>query len=266
MPQVTDALGLLCNKTLLTEAGLSAAPTTWDELVEAGKKVTDLAAQKYGFYMRGDWYWSQPFIWCWGGALFNVDEKGKASEIVVNSPESVNGWTYLKDKILGVVAPATWDFQTDYDNMNAGFKAGTIMCILQGPWQVADILTGDAFTETLQPRHRAGAGRLGRQHRFAGRRPQLGRQPDGGDDADKARSRRQFLTYMTGAEQQATWPRASACFRPTSPPTPTRAWRATRSSASGTTSWLRPPTEPGSRRARHLRGFTKNYQASSSAT
>ena len=33
VPQVTDALGLQCNKTLLTAAGLSAAPTSWDELV-----------------------------------------------------------------------------------------------------------------------------------------------------------------------------------------------------------------------------------------
>ena len=147
VPQVTDALGLLCNKTLLTEAGLSAAPTSWDELVSAGTKVTDLAAQKYGFYMRGDSYWSQPFIWGWGGTLFTVDDQGKVTNIGVNSPESVSGWTYLKEKVLGTVAPATWDFKTDYDNMNAGFKAGTTMCILQGPWQVADILTGTAFTD-----------------------------------------------------------------------------------------------------------------------
>ena len=36
---------------------------------------------------------------------------------------------------------------SDYDNMDAGFKAGTTMCILQGPWQVADILKGSAFSD-----------------------------------------------------------------------------------------------------------------------
>ena len=51
------------------------------------------------------------------------------------------------DKVLGTVAPKTWDFKTSYDNMNAGFKAGTTMCIMQGPWQVADILKGTAFTD-----------------------------------------------------------------------------------------------------------------------
>jgi arabinogalactan oligomer/maltooligosaccharide transport system substrate-binding protein len=91
VPQVTDALGLLCNKALLTDAGLTAAPTSWDELVSAGTKVTDLAAQKYGFYMRGDSYWSQPFIWGWGGTLFTVNDAGKVTNIGVNSPESVNG-------------------------------------------------------------------------------------------------------------------------------------------------------------------------------
>ena len=80
VPQVTDALGLLCNKSVMTTAGLSAAPTTWDELVSAGTKVTDLAAQKYGFYMRGDSYWSQPFIWGWGGTLFTVNDEGKVTE------------------------------------------------------------------------------------------------------------------------------------------------------------------------------------------
>jgi arabinogalactan oligomer / maltooligosaccharide transport system substrate-binding protein len=145
VPSVTDALGLQCNKKLLADAGLTEAPKTWDELVEKGKTVTDISAKKYGFYMRGDSYWAQPFIWGWGGTLFTADDQGKVTAIGVNGPEAVSGWTYLKDKILGTVAPKTWDFKTDYDNMNAGFKAGTTMCVLQGPWQVADIQTGDAF-------------------------------------------------------------------------------------------------------------------------
>lgn len=145
LPSVTDALGLQCNKKVLTEAGLTEAPKTWDELVEKGKAVTDLGKKKYGYYMRGDSYWAQPFIWGWGGTLFTADDQGKVTAIGVNGPDAVAGWTYLKDKILGTVAPKTWDFKTDYDNMNAGFKAGTTMCILQGPWQVADIQTGDAF-------------------------------------------------------------------------------------------------------------------------
>jgi arabinogalactan oligomer/maltooligosaccharide transport system substrate-binding protein len=144
VPQVTDALGLQCNGQLLEAAGLSAPPTTWADLVSNGETVTDLAASEYGYYMRGDSYWSQPFIWGWGGTLFEVDAEGLVT-VTIDSPESAAGWNYLKDSILGTVAPPSWDFASDYDNMNAGFKAGTTMCILQGPWQVADILEGDAF-------------------------------------------------------------------------------------------------------------------------
>jgi arabinogalactan oligomer/maltooligosaccharide transport system substrate-binding protein len=203
VPQVTDALGLLCNKTVLTAAGLSAPPTTWDELVSAGVKVTDLAAQKYGFYMRGDSYWSQPFIWGWGGTLFTVDDQGKVTNIGVNSPESVNGWTYLKDNVLGKVTPATWDFKTDYDNMNAGFKAGTIMCILQGPWQVADILTGTAFTDpTNLVIAKVPDGVNGKTGSPVGGHNWVV-SLDVGKDADKAAAVASFLTFMTDPAQQA---------------------------------------------------------------
>ena len=58
----------------------AAPPTSWDELVAAGKKVTDLAAKKYGFYMHGDSYWSQSFIWGWGGTLFTVNDRRQDHE------------------------------------------------------------------------------------------------------------------------------------------------------------------------------------------
>ncbi|OGO54987.1 MAG: hypothetical protein A2Z32_09655 [Chloroflexi bacterium RBG_16_69_14] len=203
VPQVTDALGLQCNKTLLTAAGLTAPPTSWDELVSAGAKVTNLTEQKYGFYMRGDSYWSQPFIWGWGGTLFTANAEGKVTDIGVNSPESVNGWNYLKDKVLGTVTPATWDFKTDYDNMNAGFKAGTTMCILQGPWAVADILKGAAFTDktnlVIAPVPVGVNGKTGSP--VGGHNWVVG--VDVGANADKTAAVVNFLQYMTSADQQA---------------------------------------------------------------
>lgn len=203
VPQVTDALGLMCNKKVLTEASLTAAPKTWDELVAAGAKVTNLTSQKYGFYMRGDSYWSQPFIWGWGGTLFTANAEGKITNIGVNSPESVNGWNYLKDKVLGTVAPATWDFKTDYDNMNAGFKAGTTMCIMQGPWAVADILKGAAFTDkanlVIAPIPIGVDGKTGSP--VGGHNWVVG--VDVGPNADKTAAVVNFLEYMTAADQQA---------------------------------------------------------------
>jgi arabinogalactan oligomer/maltooligosaccharide transport system substrate-binding protein len=146
LPHVTDALGLQCNRDLLAEAGMDAAPATWAELVEAGSAFADLDNQRYGFYTRGDSYWAQPFTWAWGGQLYEVAEDGSV-EVLINSPESVEGWNFLRDQILGTIAPASWSFPDDYGNMTTGFKAGTIMCVMNGPWQVADHLTGEAFAD-----------------------------------------------------------------------------------------------------------------------
>jgi arabinogalactan oligomer/maltooligosaccharide transport system substrate-binding protein len=203
LPHVTDALGLQCNKALLAEAGLDAAPATWQELVDAGSTITDLAAQKYGFYMRGDSYWAQPFTWGWGGTLYEVAEDGSVT-VTINSPESVEGWNFLKDSILGTVAPsAPWDYTNDYGNMTTGFKAGTIMCVMNGPWQVADHLTGEAFADpsnlVIAPVPEGTAGNTG--------------SPVGGhnyvvyalvaDDPDKQAAVLDLLSYINGTDAQA---------------------------------------------------------------
>lgn len=202
IPHVTDALGLQCNAELLAEAGLDAAPTSWDELIEAGKVVTDLDAQKYGFYMRSDSYWGQVFPWAFGGELYEVDADGVVN-VLINSPESAAGFDYLRDEILGVVAPATWDFANDYSNMTAAFKAGDVMCILQGPWQVADHLEGAAFADpsnlVIAPVPEGAEG--------------IAKSPLGGhnyvvyalvgEDPDKAAAVVDFLDYINGTEGQA---------------------------------------------------------------
>jgi arabinogalactan oligomer/maltooligosaccharide transport system substrate-binding protein len=172
--------------------------------VQAGSQIADLENQRYGFYMRGDSYWALPFVWSWGGGLVNVGEDGKPTEILVNSPESVAGLEYLKNEILGTIAPASWSFPTDYDDMNAGFKAGNIMCILQGPWQAADILTGDAFKDepsnfVVAPVPTGSGDSTGSPvggHNFVVYTPVA-------DDPDKLASVVDLIKFITGTEAQA---------------------------------------------------------------
>ena len=59
------------NKDLLAKAGVNEPPTTWDELVEAAKKVKARARDAYGFGLQGKeietdayWYYS---LWTHGG-------------------------------------------------------------------------------------------------------------------------------------------------------------------------------------------------------
>jgi arabinogalactan oligomer/maltooligosaccharide transport system substrate-binding protein len=147
VPHVTDALGLQCNKEILTSLGMDAAPATWGELVAKGAEFADLDAQQYGFYMRaGDSYWSHPFTWAWGGQLFSVNDDGSV-DVLINGPESVAGWNFVRDQIVGQIMPATWDIPNEYTNMSESFKAGDMMCVMNGPWAVGDHLSGAAFTD-----------------------------------------------------------------------------------------------------------------------
>ena len=41
VPQVTDTLGLMYNKQLFEKAGIESAPTTWDEVADAAKKLQE---------------------------------------------------------------------------------------------------------------------------------------------------------------------------------------------------------------------------------
>ncbi|EGL83927.1 extracellular solute-binding protein family 1 [Caldalkalibacillus thermarum TA2.A1] len=143
VPQATDALALLYNKRMLEEAGLSV-PTTMDEFLEAAQALTDESKDQYGFFIRGDAYWVQPFIWAFGGDLID----GEAREVKIAEPGSIEGTQFYVDlQNKYKVTPATRDFSQDYDNMQTGFKEGRIAMILNGPWSTSDILSGSEFSD-----------------------------------------------------------------------------------------------------------------------
>lgn len=139
IPQVTDAPALLYNKRLLKEAGYNGPPKTLDEMETM---VADIKAKLgiEGFYMRGDAYWFQCFLWAFGGGLVD-DEKN----IYINSDKSIQAMEYVvaqKDKLF----PGEIDFANDYNNAMALFKDGQVAMIINGPWATSDILSGDEFT------------------------------------------------------------------------------------------------------------------------
>ncbi len=140
VPQVTDAPALLYNEALLKEAGWDKAPET---LTEMETCVADIKAKtgKEGFYMRGDAYWVQVFIWAFGGGLI-TEEK----DILINNPASIAGLQYVidqKDRLF----PGDIDFANDYGNSMALFKDGEVAMIINGPWATADVLSGSSFAD-----------------------------------------------------------------------------------------------------------------------
>ena len=68
VPQVTDTLGLMYNKALFEKAGITEAPTTWDEVAEAAELLKQ-KAKVDGLYINNGGYFLLPFIYGEGGDL-----------------------------------------------------------------------------------------------------------------------------------------------------------------------------------------------------
>jgi arabinogalactan oligomer/maltooligosaccharide transport system substrate-binding protein len=139
VPSVTDTLGLLYNKDVFAKAGITAPPTTWDEMVADAAKVKAKVPGVAGTYMNPDAYFLLPFLFGEGADLADP----AAKKVTVNSPAAVKAVTEAK-KIYDT-SSLKIDFANAYDNMQTSFKTGKVAMLIQGPWSVGDDLTGPAF-------------------------------------------------------------------------------------------------------------------------
>jgi arabinogalactan oligomer/maltooligosaccharide transport system substrate-binding protein len=142
LPQVTDFLALLYNKAELTKAGIASAPATMSDFEAAAIKIVQSKAAKYGFETSGASYFALPFLWAFGGGMIDP-----SNNILVNNAGSVAGLTFLlKLQNTDKVMPPKVDFSNGYNNMVNDLKSGQTAMIFDGPWEVSNILTGEAFT------------------------------------------------------------------------------------------------------------------------
>ncbi len=141
VPQVTDTLGLLYNKALFARAGLTAAPTTWDQ-VSTDAQALKAKAGADGIYLNPDSYFLQPFLYGEGAAM--VDIAGK--KITINSPEAVKA-VEIAQQLVRSGAAAEPAYTDGYANMQAAFKDGKVAMIINGPWAASDIFGGKSFTD-----------------------------------------------------------------------------------------------------------------------
>lgn len=139
VPQVTDSLALMYNKKLLQQAGISAAPKTWDEMKTAAATIQSKTG-KTGVYLNPAGYYLLPFIYGEGGDLIDP----AAKKITVNSPEAVAGAKKAQELIKspGFAKPPATDA---YTAMMNEFKAGNVGMIVQGPWEVNNIKSATTF-------------------------------------------------------------------------------------------------------------------------
>lgn len=137
VPQVTDAPALLYNKDLLEKAGVEV-PTTWDEVDAAAAKFKDAGVD--GLYGPFDSYFTQPYVYSFGGNTVDVDAK----KILINDPEAVAGFQKSLDLMASgaVVEP---DPNNAYGTADTAFKEGKLAMTINGPWSVPGLVGSDAF-------------------------------------------------------------------------------------------------------------------------
>lgn len=194
LPQVTDTLGLMYNKKLFTKAGISSAPTTWDE-VAADAKLLKQKAGVDGIYINAAGYFLLPFVYGEGGDI--VDPNAK--KILINSSQDVAGFA-IAQKMVKDGSAVKPDANDSYGTMMTLFKEGKVGMIINGPWEVANISSDPKFGgfDNLGvapvPAGSAGAGAPVGGHNYV---------LYSGMDSAKAPAALAFIKFMSSPESEA---------------------------------------------------------------
>ncbi|MFJ9107875.1 extracellular solute-binding protein [Streptomyces sp. NPDC102283] len=140
VPQVIDSMGIFYNKKLFKEAGVDA-PADLGDLKTVAEKIKDKTG-KTGLYLRGDDpYYFLSFLYGEGGDMVDASSKS----VTIDKPEGVKAFKAVKDLVDDGTAKT--DASDGWENMMQSFKNGDVAMMVNGPWAVADTLTGSEFTD-----------------------------------------------------------------------------------------------------------------------
>jgi multiple sugar transport system substrate-binding protein len=144
LPYYTDTMYFVYNKQMLQEAGISAPPTTWDEVTKDSEliKAKGICDTPFEIGLEpGSWF-DEAFyslIYSEGGQLFDENnqpvfdtDKGPAFDMMEWLAKGINDDHIIPQKVLQEEAP---DVQVDFQNGNVAFAviAGYMMRELNTP-------------------------------------------------------------------------------------------------------------------------------------
>jgi ABC-type glycerol-3-phosphate transport system substrate-binding protein len=115
-------------KDLFAAAGLTAAPTTWDELVADAQKLTIPAKNQYGFGLLGmawaSWYWEN-FVWQEGGEVTTPQTDGSVTLTFTDDPgvQALQFYQDLKFKYKVTQKNVLQDYASNTKDFEAGRTA-----------------------------------------------------------------------------------------------------------------------------------------------
>ncbi|MFC9943490.1 extracellular solute-binding protein [Streptomyces pratensis] len=191
VPQVIDSMGIFYNKKMFADAGVEP-PAKIADLKTVAEKIKKKTG-KTGLYLRGDdSYYFLSFLYGEGGDLVDADAK----TVTVDSAEGVKAFGVVKDLVDSGAAKT--DATDGWENMMQSFKNGDVAMMINGPWAVADTLTGKEFTDKAN---------LGISTVPAGSAAQGA--PQGGHNlgvyagSENLDASYAFVEYMTSVESQA---------------------------------------------------------------
>ncbi|MEZ0067760.1 arabinogalactan oligomer/maltooligosaccharide transport system substrate-binding protein [Streptacidiphilus sp. MAP12-20] len=197
VPEVTDTLALMYNKSLFAKAGITSAPTTWDQL-KADSALVKQKAGVDGFAFNPSSYYAMPFLY--GEGTDMVDVAGKKLEF--NSAAAIKGITTLKDLVTSPGVAKLDTTANGYANIMDAFGSGKVASIIQGPWETTNVFKGASFADKSN---------LGLAAVPAGSAGKAGAPIGGhnliayaGSDAAHQAAAEKFIAFMTSAASQIT--------------------------------------------------------------
>lgn len=131
LPQDVSTLAMFYRKDMLTAAGISAPPTTWEELKDDAQKLT--GGGKYGVGLFGGWgaYEFYPWLWQSGAEVLNSSGT-KATFDSANAVRALTLWSDLqKNGMPPGMASAT------EDDVRGPFTNGNLAMFTSGPYMTS---------------------------------------------------------------------------------------------------------------------------------
>jgi arabinogalactan oligomer/maltooligosaccharide transport system substrate-binding protein len=145
VPYATENLGFFYNTDLVT-----TPPTTWDQVLEVGRKLQSEGKVKYAFAMAGGGYENMPVLTAYGGYIFGLDANGawNPNDVGLDSPGMIAGVDYLAKAAKEGLIPTTADYETAYSL----FETGQAAFLMGGPWALDRIrASGVPYKITVFP-------------------------------------------------------------------------------------------------------------------
>jgi len=139
LPMAFKSVALIYNKKLVPKP-----PTTTDELIELGKRLTDKAAKSYGLvYENANFYHHAAWMHGFGGAVFDA-----TGAISLNSDAIAKSMAFARDlrAVHGIVPEDVSSIL-----VTSLFNNGKAAMVINGPWFLGEIEAGVDYGVAVLP-------------------------------------------------------------------------------------------------------------------